>query len=161
MISQILPRERKIGPVRAPAVQGRFKAVLRHSIKSLVTATFFSDRTMAAVGVSAAIAGADFPNLVKTPRYRVVNSGGVVPLVSPNWLAGYVHTGMPILLKPNSDHPIKRSPWSFAFLLILQSPVLCSRSRASSDCSGRTMLSLHHPAGPHRAFSRQVGLALC
>jgi hypothetical protein len=31
---------------------------------------------------------------------------------------------MPILLKANSDHPIKRKPWSSAFLLILQSLVL-------------------------------------
>ncbi|HET6925679.1 MAG TPA: hypothetical protein VFI48_02310, partial [Hyphomicrobiaceae bacterium] len=28
------------------------------------------------------------------------------------------------LLKPNSDHPIKRNPWSSAFLLVLQSLVL-------------------------------------
>jgi len=70
------------------------------------------------------VGGADFPNLVKAPHYRVVNSGDVVPLVPPNWLTGYVHTGMPILLKPNSDHPIKRNPWSSAFLLVLQSLVL-------------------------------------
>jgi pimeloyl-ACP methyl ester carboxylesterase len=70
------------------------------------------------------VGGADFPNLVKAPHYRVVNSGDVVPLVPPNWLTGYVHTGMPILLKPNSDHPIKRKPWSSAFLLVLQSLVL-------------------------------------
>ena len=70
------------------------------------------------------VGGADFPNLVKAPHYRVVNSGDVVPLVPPNWLTGYVHTGMPILLKPNSDHPIRRSPWSSAFLLVLQSLVL-------------------------------------
>jgi triacylglycerol lipase len=70
------------------------------------------------------VGGADFPNLVKAPHYRVVNSGDVVPLVPPNWLMGYVHTGMPILLKPNSEHPIKRNPWSSAFLLVLQSLVL-------------------------------------
>jgi triacylglycerol lipase len=70
------------------------------------------------------VGGADFPNLVKAPHYRVVNSGDVVPLVPPNWLTGYVHTGMPILLKPNSDHPIKRNPWSSAFFLVLQSLVL-------------------------------------
>ena len=70
------------------------------------------------------VGGADFPNLVKAPHYRVLNSGDVVPLVPPNWLTGYVHTGMPILLKPNSDHPIKRNPWSSAFLLVLQSLVL-------------------------------------
>ena len=70
------------------------------------------------------VGGADFPNLVKAPHYRVVNSGDVVPLVPPNWLTGYVHTGMPILLKPNSDHPIRRNPWSSAFLLVLQSLVL-------------------------------------
>jgi len=70
------------------------------------------------------VGGADFPNLVKAPHYRVVNSGDVVPLVPPNWFTGYVHTGMPILLKPNSDHPIKRNPWSSAFLLVLQSLVL-------------------------------------
>ena len=70
------------------------------------------------------VGGADFPNLVKAPHYRVVNSGDVVPLVPPNWLTGYVHTGTPILLKPNSDHPIKRSPRSSAFLLVLQSLVL-------------------------------------
>src|SRR5262245_42135886 len=70
------------------------------------------------------VGGADFPNLVKAPHYRVVNSGDVVPHVPPNWLTGYVHTGMPILLKPNSDHPVKRKPWSSALLLILQSLVL-------------------------------------
>ncbi|HEY7086299.1 MAG TPA: lipase family protein [Hyphomicrobiaceae bacterium] len=70
------------------------------------------------------VGGADFPNLVKAPHYRVVNSGDVVPLVPPNWLMGYVHTGMPILLKRNSEHPIKRNPWSSAFLLVLQSLVL-------------------------------------
>ena len=70
------------------------------------------------------VGGADFPNLVKAPHYRVVNSGDVVPLVPPNWFTGYVHTGMPILLKPNSDHPIRRNPWSSAFLLVLQSLVL-------------------------------------
>jgi hypothetical protein len=70
------------------------------------------------------VGGADFPSLVKAPHYRVVNSGDVVPLVPPNWLTGYVHTGLPILLKPNSDHPIKRNPRSSAFLLVLQSLML-------------------------------------
>jgi predicted lipase len=70
------------------------------------------------------VGGADFPNMVKAPHYRVVNSGDVVPLVPPNWLTGYVHTGTPILLKENSDRPINRNPWSSVFLLALQSLVL-------------------------------------
>jgi hypothetical protein len=66
----------------------------------------------------------DFPDIVKAPHYRVVNSGDVVPLVPPNWLTGYVHTGTPILLKENADRPIRRSPWSSVFLLALQSVIL-------------------------------------
>jgi predicted lipase len=66
----------------------------------------------------------NFPNIVKAPHYRVVNSGDVVPLVPPNWLTGYVHTGTPILLKENADRPIRRSPWSSVLLLALQSLVL-------------------------------------
>ncbi|HZT49279.1 MAG TPA: lipase family protein [Hyphomicrobiaceae bacterium] len=70
------------------------------------------------------VGGRDFPDIVKAPHYRVVNSGDVVPLVPPNWLTGYVHTGTPILLKENADRPIRRSPWSSALLLALQSLIL-------------------------------------
>ncbi len=70
------------------------------------------------------VGGRDFPDVVKAPHYRVVNSGDVVPLVPPNWLTGYVHTGTPILLKENADRPIRRSPWSSLLLLALQSLIL-------------------------------------
>jgi pimeloyl-ACP methyl ester carboxylesterase len=70
------------------------------------------------------VGGPDFPNLVKAPHYRVVNSGDVVPLVPPNWLAGYVHTGMPVLLKENADRPINRTPSGSIFFLALQSLIL-------------------------------------
>jgi hypothetical protein len=70
------------------------------------------------------VGGADFPNIVKAPHYRVVNSGDVVPLIPPNWLTGYVHTGTPILLKEGLDRPIKKSPWSSVLLLALQSVIL-------------------------------------
>lgn len=70
------------------------------------------------------VGGADFPVIVKAPHYRVVNSGDVVPLVPPNWLSGYRHTGTPILLKKNSNKPTKARPWSSAFLLALSSLLL-------------------------------------
>ena len=59
------------------------------------------------------VGGPDFPNIVKAPHYRVVNSGDAVPLVPPNWLTGYV----PILLKENADRPFRKSPWGSLLLL--------------------------------------------
>jgi hypothetical protein len=70
------------------------------------------------------VGGADFPNIVKAPHYRVVNSGDVVPLIPPNWLNGYVHTGTPILLKNKADRPSRKAPWGSILLLALQSLVL-------------------------------------
>ncbi|MBO0764707.1 MAG: lipase family protein [Hyphomicrobiaceae bacterium] len=70
------------------------------------------------------VGGADFPVIVKAPHYRVVNRGDVVPLVPPNWISGYRHTGMPILLKKDSDKPIRTRPWSSALLLVLGSLLL-------------------------------------
>lgn len=68
--------------------------------------------------------GASFPIFVKAPHYRVVNSGDAVPLVPPNWLSGYRHTGTPVLLKKNSVRPSRRRPWGSALLLALQSVLL-------------------------------------
>lgn len=70
------------------------------------------------------VGDAKFPDLVKAPHYRIVNKGDAVPLVPPNWLTGYVHTGTPMLLKANAKRPIQRAPWGSAFLLALQSLVL-------------------------------------
>jgi hypothetical protein len=70
------------------------------------------------------VGGPDFPVIVKAPHYRVVNSGDAVPLVPPNWISGYRHTGTPILLKKDSDKPIRTSPWGSAVLLALQSVLL-------------------------------------
>ena len=54
--------------------------------------------------------------IVKAPHYRVINSGDVVPLVPPNWLLGYVHTGTPVLLKKDLNKPIRRSPRASAIV---------------------------------------------
>ena len=70
------------------------------------------------------VGGAEFPVIVKAPHYRVVNRGDVVPLVPPNWLSGYRHTGTPIQLRKNSDKPIRTRPWSSAVLLALSSLLL-------------------------------------
>ena len=65
-----------------------------------------------------------FSQIVKAPHYRIVNSGDLVPLVPPTWLRSYVHTGTPILLKKNTDWPIRRSPRGSAFLYALMSLLL-------------------------------------
>lgn len=56
----------------------------------------------------------DFADYVKAPHYRVINQGDIVPLVPPNWLLGYVHTGMPLLLKEGANKPMRRRPWGSA-----------------------------------------------
>jgi len=52
----------------------------------------------------------NFSEIVKAPHYRVINSGDIVPLVPPNWILGYVHTGTPVLLKKDINKPIRHSP---------------------------------------------------
>src|SRR5262249_19536337 len=66
----------------------------------------------------------EFSVIVKAPHYRVVNKGDAVPLVPPNWVSGYRHSGTPVLLIKNSDHPIRRRPPGSAFFLALQSVLL-------------------------------------
>lgn len=70
------------------------------------------------------VGGPEFPKIVKAPHYRVVNSGDVVPLIPPNWLRGYVHTGTPILLKEGRDAPLKRSSWGSVLFLVVTSVAL-------------------------------------
>jgi triacylglycerol lipase len=58
----------------------------------------------------------NFSEIVKAPHYRVINSGDIVPLVPPNWILGYVHTGTPVLLKKDLNKPIRRSPRASAVI---------------------------------------------
>ncbi|RTL63252.1 MAG: lipase family protein [Hyphomicrobiales bacterium] len=58
---------------------------------------------------------ADFADYVKAPHYRIVNQGDIVPLLPPNWILGYRHTGTPLILKPGATKPIRRRPWGSAF----------------------------------------------
>lgn len=58
---------------------------------------------------------ADFADFVKAPHYRIVNQGDIVPLLPPNWILGYRHTGTPLILKPGATKPIRRRPWGSAF----------------------------------------------
>lgn len=67
---------------------------------------------------------ANFSEIVKAPHYRVVNAGDIVPLVPPNWLLGYRHTGMPMLLKKNANMAIRRAPFGSAGLFALFSVLL-------------------------------------
>ncbi len=66
----------------------------------------------------------NFDEIVKSPHYRVINSGDLVPLVPPTWLHRYAHTGMPILLKKNLNRPLRRSPRRTAVMQALLSLVL-------------------------------------
>ncbi len=66
----------------------------------------------------------EFSNIVKAPHYRVINLGDAIPLIPPNWLTGYAHTGMPMMLKNGHDHAIKRAPWGSALIFALLS-LLC------------------------------------
>lgn len=66
----------------------------------------------------------DFPDIVKAPHYRVVNSGDLVPLVPPTWLSGYKHTGTPLVLKRDANRPSRRRPIGSALLLALESIAL-------------------------------------
>jgi triacylglycerol lipase len=63
----------------------------------------------------------NFSRIVKTPHYRVVNEGDAVPLVPPVWLYGYVHTGLPVLLREGADEPAHVSPRGSAFWHALRS----------------------------------------
>ena len=65
----------------------------------------------------------EFSNIVKAPHYRIVNMGDPFPLVPPNWLTGYAHSGMPLMLFQKNDkvHLIKRAPWGSASILALLS----------------------------------------
>lgn len=56
----------------------------------------------------------DFAEYVKAPHYRIINQGDIVPMIPPNWLLGYAHTGMPLLLKEGANKPIRRRPWGAA-----------------------------------------------
>ena len=71
----------------------------------------FGDRIAAVYTFGAPRVGkSNFSEIVKAPHYRVINSGDIVPLVPPNWILGYVHTGTPVLLKKDVNKPIRHSP---------------------------------------------------
>jgi triacylglycerol lipase len=63
------------------------------------------------------VGGPDFANIVKAPHYRVFNSGDIVPMVPPNWLRGYRHTGQPVFLKKDAIRPMKRNQRGSAFII--------------------------------------------
>lgn len=71
----------------------------------------------------------DFPDIVKAPHYRVVNEGDAVPLVPPNWISGYVHTGQPALLKKDKLRPVKEIQMGSALWYRLGSILLWPFSR--------------------------------
>ncbi|MET0546645.1 MAG: lipase family protein [Caulobacterales bacterium] len=50
----------------------------------------------------------DFENCVKAPHYRVVNRFDVVPLVPPNFVMGYRHSGDVRLLRNPGQKPLRR-----------------------------------------------------
>lgn len=65
------------------------------------------------------VGGKDFPVVVKAPHYRMVNAGDIVPMLPPNWLSGYRHTGEPRILREGADRPLqKRAAGSILLLLI-------------------------------------------
>ena len=85
----------------------------------------FGDRIAAVYTFGAPrVAQGNFAEIIKAPHYRIVNSGDVVPLVPANWLLGYSHTGTPVLLKKNSNKPIRRSPRGSAVVHTLLSLLL-------------------------------------
>jgi triacylglycerol lipase len=63
------------------------------------------------------VGGPEFPYVVKAPHYRIVNSGDAVPLVPPNWLRGYRHTGTPIMLRKGVMRPVMKAQIGSAFYL--------------------------------------------
>ncbi len=67
------------------------------------------------------VGGTDFANVVKAPHYRVVNSGDAIPLVPPNWIRGFRHTGQPVYLRKDAVRPAKSAPWGSAFTVGLKS----------------------------------------
>jgi triacylglycerol lipase len=75
------------------------------------------------------VGGPDFANVVKAPHYRVVNSGDAIPLVPPNWIRGYRHTGQPSYLKKGATRPGKRAPLRSAVFVGLASILLWPFSR--------------------------------
>ena len=61
--------------------------------------------------------GPDFANIVKAPHYRVFNTGDAVPMVPPNWLRGYRHTGQPMFLKKDAVRALRRDQRGSAVMI--------------------------------------------
>jgi hypothetical protein len=54
--------------------------------------------------------GNDFPVVVKAPHYRIINAYDCVPLIPPNWLFSYRHTGNVRFLKKGAKRPKRSAP---------------------------------------------------
>ena len=113
------------------SVPGKSVYLTGHSLGgavALVASAAFGGRDDVGSRVAAAytfgsprVGGRDFPSIVKSPHYRIVNSGDVVPLVPPSWMNGYVHTGEPYLLKNKKDTPVRKRPTGSIVVLSIRS----------------------------------------